>query len=949
MNYKVLDLEFSAGINPYTVAKALGVSPATVAEYYAGYTSDGDLLDITGNGRTLTDSGSPTTSISTLMDQDRNHLQYYALNGSSQLFSAVHSEWMNMFDADFTIVLVVKSPSSAPVAEKMLLCHGETNVSGLYVSMDTSGYYKVYASKAASSVNAVLSTNKADDYWHVIHIVRSSTSLNIYVDATVGTSADPTTFGIDVSETFYLGSYKGPANYWPGGWLYARLQTTAMSTDALSRENAMWKGIAGGRGGCSHQVPTYTRAEASLAERVTGSTAVVTVNPNWPAKTPDGGMLVQGTVSQILEYTSGFNKGTYWQNALFSNSTLGLSSYINYMLAADASLQYILRGGGGGVRLSTDGGATFNYVTYGGSGYDGAPCAVSYTGQYMVLTKNGTNDIYYSNNYGANGSWSLKTKVGLDNVRNIKISQDGQDIICIAQNPEHIIVSNDGGTTWNQRSVDSTTWADIAITPDGSYYYAMCGSGLYCSTDRGVTWNKINIVANIGFIACSADGSIVARFTTTFGVYISTNYGVDFGTAKTNSPKTSTASGIAMDDTGQFIVATFYSANNKYVFISNDWGETWIQDNGLGASDWHLPVMKSDGSSYLVTKYNIAAYIYKVNRTVFLDCSVAAETTLLAPDGSTNSYKFIAGTGDLEHGLAQTKTLSADYYTLEADATAGNKSWLYLRNRTVADAYAYFHLPSKTIGAIGAGCTASINSYRSRAAINFLGTAADHVLQISPANANGDVDFAGDGSTPSIYVWEASCHLGKFQTLPMTRSTAAVTRSADSLTYPSDFIPGYFVGNSYQKNTLTIEVRVKCQYTDTNNIGANTYRPFLTIGGNTGTATATRNHISIRAYNQYVYASLYTDDLTATHRYMRHTVADANQWHTYKLYLDFTDLSASTFTKDDVAFTPGESADMSSTNNFDATNGLLRIGQQYDGTVTGFCEIDYIKIWVGTA
>jgi hypothetical protein len=264
--------------------------------------------------------------------------------------------------------------------------------------------------------------------------------------------------------------------------------------------------------------------------------------------------------------------------------------------------------------------------------------------------------------------------------------------------------------------------------------------------------------------------------------------------------------------------------------------------------------------------------------------------------------------------------------------------------------YAYFDLANGKIGTIY-GSTAKlaphINGYY-RASMTTTGTADSHVIKIYSASADLDNTFAGDAMTVNTWLWGAETKLGAFPTVYIPTTAASASRSADSLTYPSDFIPGYFVGNSYQRNTLAIEVRVKCQYTDTNNIGANTSRPFLCIGGNAGTASATRNHVVIHGYNQYVYASFYSNG-SVTERYMRHTVTNANQWHTYKLTLDFTDLSAATFTKDDVAFTPGESANMSGTHDFDATNCLLRIGQTYAGSVTGFCEIDYIKIWVGTA
>jgi hypothetical protein len=79
---------------------------------------------------------------------------------------------------------------------------------------------------------------------------------------------------------------------------------------------------------------------------------------------------------------------------------------------------------------------------------------------------------------------------------------------------------------------------------------------------------------------------------------------------------------------------------------------------------------------------------------------------------------------------------------------------------------------------------------------------------------------------------------------------------------------------------------------------------------------------------------------------MRFTVTDANQWHVYKLKLDFANLALSSFTKDGVAY--ADASDLTGAHNLDVTNCLLRIGQNYAGTIAGHCEIDYVKIWVGT-
>ena len=611
-------------------------------------------------------------------------------------------------------------------------------------------------------------------------------------------------------------------------------------------------------------------------------------------------------------------------------------------LAAVAQCSYVC--------TSADGGTTWTAQIKSGNRLWGA-IASDADGSNLIAVQGSAGYVYTSSDSGVN--WTQRTSPGARNWFCCASDNDGSFLL-IGPTSYYLYYSNDSGASWNLCGTPgSGTWTGVACDATGTKL-AACASYNYIwtSPNGGATWVQQSFGGSRAWqcIASSSDGSKLVAGVQGGYLYTSTNSGVDW--TERQGAGSNFWYQVDCDTTGDKIVAAGY--NPQLVAVSENGGVDWTTYTASGRQ--LSCIATDDDGSFVITGHSYKGGSEAVGGNLdilgYPSYGVTVNSTaLIAPDGTTSIYNIVADTASKAHKLVQQITLTADYYTFEVEVEPGDREWIYVADAQVSNAYAYFNVLNGTVGTTGAGCTANIytRSNRRRCAITILGTATAHTFEIAPAQANGTLAFAGDGSTPNIYVWEASCHLGKFQTLPMTRSTDAVTRSADSLTYPSDFIPGYFVGNSYQRNTLTIEVRVKCQYTDTNNIGTDTYRPFLTIGGNTGTATATRNHLSIRAYNQYVYASLYTDDLTATHRYMRHTVADANKWHTYKLHIDFTDLSASTFTKDDVAFTPGESADMSGTNDFDATNGLLRIGQQYDGTVSGFCEIDYIKIWVGTS
>lgn len=170
------------------------------------------------------------------------------------------------------------------------------------------------------------------------------------------------------------------------------------------------------------------------------------------------------------------------------------------------------------------------------------------------------------------------------------------------------------------------------------------------------------------------------------------------------------------------------------------------------------------------------------------DISVNA---IAAPDGNTTADGLIAGLLDEDHGVTQDVTLTSAAYHFSVWAKVGDKNHIYLSDNTVANAYAYFNLATGAVGTTGAGATARISAWGNgwyRCMIRYTGTVAAHTHQISPAEADNDNVFTGDGATVNTYVWGAQVELmgiGMSSSyIPTTTATA--TRNADVLYFKGD-------------------------------------------------------------------------------------------------------------------------------------------------------------------
>jgi hypothetical protein len=174
---------------------------------------------------------------------------------------------------------------------------------------------------------------------------------------------------------------------------------------------------------------------------------------------------------------------------------------------------------------------------------------------------------------------------------------------------------------------------------------------------------------------------------------------------------------------------------------------------------------------------------------------------------------------------------------------------------------------------------------------------------------------------------------------------AALTEAQHDAAYlqlVQDYVLPKSFGGSGEPDKLTISFDVKCNFSDSSDIGD--IQRQLEIGGDIGTASSTRNRIIVlfdddgRAY-AYV-----RDDADADHfAYTAVDAVDWAEWHNYHMVVDFADFSRMDFWVD------GDNSGLtwsgrSGTGSFDLVDTKIRIGQDYAGDVSGNCQIKNLQI-----
>jgi hypothetical protein len=160
---------------------------------------------------------------------------------------------------------------------------------------------------------------------------------------------------------------------------------------------------------------------------------------------------------------------------------------------------------------------------------------------------------------------------------------------------------------------------------------------------------------------------------------------------------------------------------------------------------------------------------------------------IAAPDGTLTADKFLETATTAVHQIYQFFTFAAaTQYTLSFYAKYLGRQWIWCRLDIPESCYAWFDLQNGVLGNVANG-TATITALSNgwfRCSMTITGTGVSGVFVLGTTTANSIAVTPGD-VTKGVYLWGAQLEAAPFASSYIPTVAAAVTRNADSLTYPA--------------------------------------------------------------------------------------------------------------------------------------------------------------------
>jgi photosystem II stability/assembly factor-like uncharacterized protein len=314
----------------------------------------------------------------------------------------------------------------------------------------------------------------------------------------------------------------------------------------------------------------------------------------------DGGNLFAGTPADAAGIYRSTNGGTSWAPAA---AGLPVGSMIRSMLSFGG---YLFAGTeADGIYRSNDQGATWAKTDAGNSLLVHGLVLTFCTKDNMIFA-GAANGIYRSTDGGATFVRILNGFPSNENVAAFSLTVSGGNIIAgvdVSLSPttalDAIFYSLDDGDNWQRANLPSDVVFVPAVASDGSSI-AYAGvitqssstTGLYKSTDAGVTWDARTFALNADLNRLAARGNNVVG-STLFGAYYST----DFGESWTGSSPPGNCPGGCGIFTYTLRGSSIFAGNDQGMFLSTDGGAIWTPFNA-GFADCPKPNVEASSADH---------------------------------------------------------------------------------------------------------------------------------------------------------------------------------------------------------------------------------------------------------------------------------------------------------------------------------------------------------------
>jgi photosystem II stability/assembly factor-like uncharacterized protein len=253
-------------------------------------------------------------------------------------------------------------------------------------------------------------------------------------------------------------------------------------------------------------------------------------------------------------------------------------------------------------------------------------------------------------NCSFNGVWSIA--VNPANGKNAFVAY------CPYANTKDVVVTNDGGATWQPITSLRCTAQVVAMDPAGTTLCAGCGGALLRSSDGGNTWTELtSIIEDLRLIVpgvAGVAGKIIVGGDQ--GLFISKDGG---GTWEALTPSVTSSILYGVDVNESSIITTVQDYDP---ILSFDGGVTWQHGVGLAAP-------KAEAGQVIFNPGN-PKYVYIFNSYGFQYSQDGGKTFTVAT--ALPSDKF---NGRNENIISVSSTDSSTIYVAAADGVYKNTDW----------------------------------------------------------------------------------------------------------------------------------------------------------------------------------------------------------------------------------------------------------------------------------